>query len=341
MRVDVRRRVAQTDIEVTVLGLGAAPLGNYRHRMTDGVAADIEAASWDRGLRFVDTAPMYGHGLSEHRVGADLRNRHRESVVVSTKVGRLLRPRPREDVDFESYDEGLPFALEFDYGYDGVMRSFEDSLQRLGLDRVDILFIHDVDVKTHGLARHRDVFEEAMSGGYRALDGLRAQGAVQAIGLGVNEHEPCLEALRRHDFNCFLLAGRYTLLEQDALDEFLPLCEQRGASVIVGGGFNSGILATGAVHHARYDYGPAPRWAMERTHAIELVCEAYGVKLAAAALQFVLAHPVVVSVVAGARSVQQLHQSVAAVEAPIPADFWESLRATGLLRADAPTPLLV
>ena len=219
----------------------------------------------------------------------------------------------------------------------GTMRAFEDSLQRMALERMDICFIHDIDVFTRG-AEQPEVFRQAMDGSWRALEKLREEGMVKAIGVGVNEWEVCHAALKQRDFDCFLLAGRYTLLEQDAMNEFLPLCEERGAAVVVGGGFNSGILATGAKEGAKYNYAPAPAEIMDRVAKIERVCAEHGVPLPAAALQFVVAHPAIPSFIAGTRTVEQLKQNLAWFSHPIPAAFWGELKAKGLLREDAPTP---
>jgi D-threo-aldose 1-dehydrogenase len=240
-------------------------------------------------------------------------------------------------IDFASWMNAAPFEMEFDYSYDGTMRSFEDSLQRMALERMEICFIHDIDVFTRG-AEQRVVFKEAMDGCWRALASLRDQGVVKAIGVGVNEWQVCHEALKQRDFDCFLLAGRYTLLEQEPLDEFFPLCARRGAAVVIGGGFNSGILASGAVEDARFNYGPAPQHILRKVGEMEMVCRDYGVALPAAALQFVMAHPVVASFIAGIRNVKQLGQNKNWFDAPIPTEFWGALKAKGLLREDSPVP---
>ena len=242
-----KRKFGRVDLDVTVMGYGAAPIGNIFRPVAEEEAAAMIHAAWQAGVRYYDTAPMYGHGLSEARLGAALRWYPRDEYVVSTKVGRLLSPAPRTEIDFAPWVDGLPFRIRFDYSYDGAMRSIEDSLQRLGLERIDIAFIHDCDVFTHGPQHQPGRFREAMDGAWRALDRLRSEGVLKAIGVGVNEWQVCHEALQQRDLDCFLLAGRYTLLEQEALDEFLPLCEERGAAVVLGGGYNSGILATGAV----------------------------------------------------------------------------------------------
>jgi D-threo-aldose 1-dehydrogenase len=293
--------------------------------------------AWDAGVRFFDTAPLYGHGLAELRLGQGLRWKRREDFVLASKVGRVLRPAPRETIRFAPWVNAAPFAIAFDYSYDGTMRSVEDSLQRMGTDRMDICFIHDIDRATRG-ADQPKVFEEAMDGCWRALSALRDQGVLKAIGVGVNEWEVCHAALQARDFDCFLLAGRYTLLEQEALDGFLPLCEARGAAVVVGGGFNSGILATGPVEGAKYNYRPAPPEVMDKVRRIEAVCRDHDVPLPAAALQFVVAHPAVPCFMAGTRTVEQLDRNLAWFDHPIPAAFWVDLKAKGLLREDAPTP---
>jgi D-threo-aldose 1-dehydrogenase len=337
MLPSTRRKFGRVDLEVTAFGFGTAPVGNFLRPIDEATSAAMFEHAWNAGVRFFDTAPMYGHGLSELRTGQALRWHPREEYVLATKVGRLLSPAKRETINFAPWVDAAPFNLRFDYGYDGTMRSFEDSLQRLGLERVEILFIHDIDRFTRGDAQP-GVFAEAMDGCWRALEQLRSEGLVKAVGVGVNEWEVCLAALEARDFDCFLLAGRYTLLEQEALDRFLPLCEQRGAAVVVGGGFNSGILATGAVPGAKHNYSPAPSHVMEKVAKIEAVCREHDVPLPAAALQFVVAHPAIPSFIAGTRTVEQLERNLAWFSHPIPAPFWTDLKAKGLLREDAPVP---
>ena len=337
MNPSQKRRLGRVDLEVTAFAFGAAPIGNIFRPITEQESDAMVQHAWDAGVRFYDTAPMYGHGLSELRTGHSLRWKRRDDFVLASKVGRVLKPARRDTIDFAPWVDGAPFTMHFDYSYDGTMRSFEDSLQRLGLERMDVCFIHDIDVFTRG-AEQPAVFEQAMDGCWRALERLRSEGLVKAIGVGVNEWQVCHEALKRRDFDCFLLAGRYTLLEQDALDEFLPLCEKRGAAVVVGGGFNSGILATGARPGAKYNYAPAPQAILDKVARIEAVCAAHGVPLPAAALQFVVAHPAIPSFIAGTRTVEQLRQNLAWFSHPIPADFWADLKRRGLLREDAPVP---
>ncbi len=337
MRPDERIKFGRVNLEVTAFGFGTAPIGNIFREIDEDTSDAMIQTAWDKGVRFYDTAPMYGHGLSELRTGQSLRWKPRDEFVLSSKVGRRLVPARRDTIEFAPWTNAAPFVLEFDYTYDGTMRAFEDSLQRMALERMDICFIHDIDVFTRG-DEQPEVFRQAMDGSWRALERLRDEGVVKAIGVGVNEWEVCHEALRQRDFDCFLLAGRYTLLEQEALDRFLPLCEERGAAVVLGGGFNSGILATGAVDGAKYNYAPAPAEVMSKVAKIEQVCAEHDVPLPAAALQFVVAHPAVPSFIAGTRTVDQLEQNLDWFSYPIPAEFWTDLKARGLLRDDAPTP---
>lgn len=338
MHPDDKRKFGRTDLHVTPFGFGTAPVGNIFHEIDETTSDAMFQHAWDAGVRYFDTAPMYGHGLSELRTGQSLRWKQRDDFVLSSKVGRLLKPARRDSIDFAPWTNAAPFTMQFDYSYDGTMRSIEDSLQRMALERLDICFIHDIDVFTRG-ADQPEVFRQAMDGCYKALDSLRSQGVVKAIGVGVNEWEVCHAALQQRDFDCFLLAGRYTLLEQDALNDFLPLCEARGAAVVVGGGFNSGILATGAKPGAKYNYAPAPQAILDKVARIEALCCAHEVPLPAAALQFVVAHPAVPCFMAGTRTVAQLQQNLAWFSHPIPAAFWADLKAQGLLREDAPVPV--
>ncbi|GKY90007.1 aldo/keto reductase [Sinisalibacter aestuarii] len=336
MKPDAKVKFGRVDLEVTAFGFGTAPIGNIFREIDEGTSDAMIQEAWDQGVRYFDTAPMYGHGLAELRTGHSLRWKNRDDFVLSSKVGRILKPARKQDIDYEPWTNAGRFTMHFDYSYDGVMRSFEDSLQRLNLERMDICFIHDIDRFTRG-DEQAEVFEQAMDGAWRALSDLRDQGVVKAIGVGVNEWEVCQNALERRDFDCFLLAGRYTLLEQDSLDTFLPMCEARGAAVVVGGGFNSGILATGAKEGAKYNYAPAPAGIMEKVRKIEAVCAEYGVPLPAAALQFVVAHPAVPTFMAGTRTVAQLQQNLDWFSHPIPPEFWADLKSKGLLREDAPT----
>lgn len=339
MRVTDRRKLGSSDLEVPVFGFGGAPLGNMYAEFSDDQAVATVRAAHDAGLRLFDTAPFYGFGLSEHRVGDALRWEDRDSYVLSTKIGRLIRPAPPEETEGGLFKKILPFVAVFDYSYDGVMRSFEDSLQRLGTHRIDILLIHDVDIWTHGSEEARLVrFKEVMDSGYKALRELRDSGVVKAIGAGLNEIAACEAFARAGEFDCFLLASRYTLLEQAALDSFLPLCAEKDISLLIGGPYNTGILATGAVEGAYYNYAPAPPEIMERVRRIESVCARHQVRLASAALQFPLGHERVAAIIPGARKPEEILANKAIFEAPIPADFWAELKHEGLLREDAPVP---
>jgi D-threo-aldose 1-dehydrogenase len=327
-------------LSFSALGFGAAPIGNMNRVLGEAEAEATVRQAWSLGLRYFDTAPLYGHGLSEQRVGAALRGKARGSYLLSTKVGRLLQPCAPGEEDSGIYLGVPPFRIAYDYSYDGVMRSHEASLARLGLDRIDILYVHDIDAMTHGSrdaaeARTRELIDQ---GGWRALDELRAAGDVAAIGAGVNEWQPCARLIELADPDIFLLAGRYTLLEQEALASLLPACVSRGIGVVVGGPYNSGILATGPIAGAIYDYAPAPEPVLRRTAAIEAVCRRHGVPLARAALQFPLGHPAVVSVIPGGQTADQVVQNLALLNAPIPDTLWRDLKAAGLLRLDAPTP---
>ena len=330
-------KFGRTELEVTPFAFGTAPIGNIFTPIDEETSDGMIQSAWDAGIRYYDTAPMYGHGLSELRCGQSLRWKDRSEFVLSSKVGRRLVPARRSEIEFAPWNNAAPFRVEFDYSYDGTMRAFEDSLQRMALESMDICFIHDIDVFTRG-DEQPEVFRTAMDGCWQALSRLRDEGAVAAIGVGVNEWEVCEAALRQRDFDCFLLAGRYTLLEQESLDTFLPLCEERGAAVTVGGGFNSGILATGAKPGAKYNYSPAPSGIMQKVEKIEAVCNAHDVPLPAAAMQFVVAHPAVPSFIAGTRTVEQLQRNLEWFSYPIPADFWSELKNDGLLRDDAPVP---
>ncbi|MER9124343.1 aldo/keto reductase [Mesorhizobium sp. M0959] len=337
MQAGDKRKFGRVDINVTAFAFGTAPIGNIFSEIDEMTSDGMIQHAWNAGVRYFDTAPYYGNGLSELRTGHSLRWKDRDQFVLSSKVGRVLKPKKRSEINFAPWVNAAANEVIFDYSYDGTMRAFEDSLQRLALERMDICFIHDIDVFTRG-ADQPEVFKTAMDGCWKALAKLRDQGVVKAIGVGVNEWQVCHEALKQRDFDCFLLAGRYTLLEQEALDVFLPLCQERNAAVVVGGGFNSGILATGAVEGAKYNYSPAPAEIMKRVAGIEAVCREHGVPLPAAAMQFVVAHPAIPSFIAGTRTVEQLSKNLDWFSHPIPGEMWADLKKKGLLREDAPTP---
>ena len=321
------------------IGLGGAPLGNLFARV-DGADADaLLDAAWASGCRSFDTAPHYGHGLSERRLGDALRGHPPNDFVLSSKVGRLLAPDPGAPREQHGYVEVLPFSQRWDYSAGAMRRSLEDSLQRLGLARLDVLFVHDCDAASHGPAAEsvrRQVIDQALP----ALQALKAEGLIRAVGLGVNDVQIVLDVLREAELDALMLAGRYSLLDHSALPELLPLCTARGVRIALGGAFNSGLLATGTRSGAvaRFNYAPAAQAWVERTAQIEAVCAAYRVPLRAAALQFPLAHPAVDVVMVGARSAAEWQDALAMVQHPIPPAFWDDLHAAGLLPALAPTP---
>jgi D-threo-aldose 1-dehydrogenase len=331
------RALGRCRLPVSTLGFGGAPLGDLYARLDEAIAVATVEAAIAGGVTLFDTSPLYGHGLSEHRIGAALRRMRREGLVLSTKIGRVAEPFAGRG-DGSGYRGGLPHGLRFDYSYDGALRSLEQSALRLGVDHIDIVLIHDVDVWTHGAAMIEQRFAEAMNGAYRALERLRAAGAVKAIGVGVNEAEMCERFAREGDFDTMLLAGRYSLLEQPALAAFMPLALEKGIGLMLGGVFNSGILATGPVPGARYNYNPAPPDILARVAAIEAVCTRHGVPLRRAALQFPLGHTAVASLVMGAVSPAEVDDQIAELAQPVPAALWAELKAEGLLAADVPVP---
>jgi len=327
-------------IEFTEIGFGGAPLGNLYRAITEKEAQDTLNAAWKAGIRYYDTSPQYGLGLSETRLNHFFRDKPREKYVLSTKVGRRLKVVPPEKRLGIGKFFDVPSRGEiYDYTYDGIMRSLEDSLERLGVDRVDILYVHDLDVYTHGSAEVRDKYiEELMKSGYRALISLRDQRVIKAFGPGINEWEAAQTLAERGDFDLFLLAGRYTLLEQTALDSFLPLCVERGIGIVLGGVYNSGILASGPKPGAFYNYSPAPKAILKRVAEIEKIARKRRVKLVEAALRFPLVHPAVVSVIPGARRPAEVALNMRTLRKKIPKALWTDLKAAGLLRADAPVP---
>ncbi|WP_371155007.1 aldo/keto reductase [Jannaschia sp. 2305UL9-9] len=329
----------QTPVMLSQLGFGGAPLGNLYRKIEEEAAQATLDAAWDAGVRYFDTAPQYGLGLSEMRFAKALDRFDGDSLVLSTKVGRVLEDCAPEDVTPEAFVDVPQKRIVFDFTYDGIMRSFGDSIERLGSDRIDMLFLHDLDAGTAGQAfednNMRQLFSE---GGYRALSDLREGGRIAAIGAGVNTWQICERLLGEADFDGFLLAGRYTLLEQDPLETFLPLCERRDVGIILGGPYNSGILATGPVAGARYDYAPAPDDVLTRVRQLEEICRAHDTPLIAAALQFPLGHPSVKTVIPGASNPDEVRQNVRIFETPVPDGLWSDLKSGGLIRPDAPTP---
>lgn len=324
-----------------ILGLGGASLGNLFAAMADDAATSLVRHAIDRGVRYIDTAPHYGHGLSEHRIGTALRESPRDTFLLSTKVGRLLTPDRNAPRDQHGYVDVLPYVQHWDYSHDGTLRSIDDSLQRLGMARIDYAFIHDVARDAHGDDQPRR-FRAAMDGAVPALARLKAEGAIAGFGLGVNDWRVCVDALAHADLDILLVAGRYTLLDQTALPELLPLCVKRNVRVVLGGPFNSGILATGTRpadgRPVYFNYAPAGPDVLTRAGAIEDLCAAHGVPLKAAALQFPRAHPAIACVLAGARSIAELDENIALATRPIPEGFWRELRARRLVADGAPLP---
>ncbi|OYU39803.1 MAG: pyridoxal 4-dehydrogenase [Pseudorhodobacter sp. PARRP1] len=338
MRIRHWDRLGNGGLDFTELGFGAAPIANLYRAISEADAQAVLARAWAAGVRYFDTAPLYGLGLSETRLNHFLRDKPRDAYVISTKIGRHLRPCPPDQRDGIGKWFDVPARREeYDYSYDGVLRSLDASLQRTGLDRVDILYAHDLDLANHHSPSALDArLNEFMSGGYRALLELRNQGVIKAFGAGVNAWEPCQWLLERGDFDLFLLAGRYTLLEQAALDSFLPLAQRRGVGIIIGGPYNSGVLATGPKPGAFYNYDPAPDHILARTAALQTACEAHGARLVDAAFQFPLRHPAVVSIIPGGQGVAEMDSNARAANADIPAALWADLKAQGLLHPDAP-----
>lgn len=328
------RPFGRTGLRLSTLGVGAAALAGLYDRVDDATAAATLKAAWDQDLRFIDTAPFYGYTRSERRVGAFLEGRQRDAYVLSTKVGRLMVPDPGVQWGSDGWADPLPYRPVYDYSHAGVLRSFEDSLLRLGVSRIDILLVHDIGRLTHGDLHEVHWRALTEGGGFRALEELRRQGRVGAIGLGVNEWEVAQDALSAAPLDCVLLAGRYTLLEQGALP-FLDRCAAAGVGVLVGGPFNSGLLAG----QAKYNYGDVPADVMQRAQALAAVCSEFDVALEAAALQFPLGHPAVVCVLAGMRAPEQVLANANWMRRPLPAELWPALRARGLLHPDAPLPV--
>jgi len=337
----VTREIGTTGLEVGVLGFGGAGIGNLYRPIDDGDAHAAVKASFASGVRYFDTAPFYGFGLSELRMGVALAEAQPRPVI-STKVGRrLVATGPQDErIGREGYFSSRPFAPVFDYSYESVMSSHAGSLERLAVPRVDILLCHDIGRLTHGAAhddRVREFLDEG--GGYSAMRELRAAGKVRAIGIGVNEVAVCIELLERCDFDCILLAGRYTLLEQPALEKLLPMCEKRRVSIICGGPFNSGILATGSrAAAAHYNYAPPPPDVLQRVRQLEALCSEFDVPLQAAALQFPLGHAAVASVLAGCVTGTEAEKAARFFSRAIPAEFWRALHERGLIDARAPLP---
>ena len=340
MNLDDRKQFLRVDVRTTILGFGGSTVGNLDQVRIVGESEAFLTTqrAWDKGIRYFDTAPLYGAGLGEHRMGHILRSKERESYTISTKVGVILKPLHSSVSCNGPYANRLPFQIVYDYSYDATLRSVEDSLQRIGLHRIDIAVIHDIDVLTHGIDEQPKRFRDAMEGAYRALERLRGEGVVRAIGVGVSSWEICQESALVGDFDCFILAGRYTLLDQEPLNTFLPLCEARKINVIAAAPYGTGILAHGPVSGAQYRHDDAPARILAKTRKIQTICRHYQVPLAAVALQFPLGHPNVVSVLPGPRTPEQVDTSASAFNRQIPQEFWQELKGAGLINPESPCP---
>lgn len=328
-----QREIGRSGVQVSVLGLGCAALGGSRLNVSRDEGEAMLRTAWDAGVRYVDVAPFYGYGAAERRVGDALRHERRSDWVLSTKVGRLLVPEPNPEPGPTGTPRPMPFGAVYDYSYDGVMRSFEHSIQRLGLDRIDMLLVHDIGEYVHGPDNERHL-RDLREGGSRALADLKRGGAIRAAGLGVFERQACLDALQWGEWDMFLLAGAYTLLEQGALQDLLPACERRGVSIVIGSPFNAGVLVGGDL----WNYKPVPQPVRDKVAALRSLCDEFGVPIAAAALQFPLAHASVASVIPGPRNVDELNQAIAAMRHPIPDELWAALRQRELIHPQAPIP---
>lgn len=331
-----KRQLGRTDLWVSEIGFGGASIGNLYNECTDATSYEVMATCWDLGIRYFDTAPEYGHGLSERRMGDALRPHVREDYILSTKVGDILYARQDTPPPLNKFINKLPFHLRFDYSYDGVMRAFEDSLQRLGLSSVDILFVHDLDPVVHQEKQFSYFFKTYIESGYRALDQLRREGMIKAIGLGVKKWEVCQEVMKYGDYECFMLQGNYTLLEQPALDTFMETCVKKQISILLAGPYASGILATGAVQGAYFHHREADEEILKRVRIIQEICEAHQVPMQAAAMQFPLKHPAIASVVVGSASPQSMRNNVAYAEFSIPASLWDALKDAHIIPKHAP-----
>jgi D-threo-aldose 1-dehydrogenase len=325
-----KRPVPRRPLALSELSLGCAQLGNMYRELSDADARSIVDTAWELGSRYFDTAPHYGLGLSERRLGAALASRRREEYVLSSKVGRVLEPVAAVDgLDDQGFVVPATHRRRWDFSREGIRRSFEESLECLGLDRLDIAYLHDPD----------EHWTDVLATGYAALEELRSEGIVGAIGAGMNQSAMLADLVRETDVDVVMLAGRYTLLEQGALDDLLPLCCERGVAVVAAGVFNSGLLARECPRaDARYDYGEAPRRLLERAQEIARICGQHGTTLPAAALAFPLSHQAVASVCVGARSAAQMTRNEALYREPITPELWSELKETGLLRSDAPVP---
>ncbi|GAB3534294.1 aldo/keto reductase [Arthrobacter tecti] len=336
-RISDTRAFGRVGWSTTLGGFGSVALGNMGKEVPTKDARALVRHAWDSGVRLFDTAPMYGHGLAEYRLADELIDRNRDDYVLITKVGRTLHPAAKGTFDSAPWQNTPAMRMEYDYSYDGVMRQVEDSLQRMATDRFDVLLVHDVDRWTHGTEQPRR-FREAIDGAFQALLKLRNEKVVGAIGIGVNEVDVCISTAREIDIDCLLIAGTYNILNQQANEELLPMCESRGIAVINGRVFGSGILATGSTPRARFDYAPADKAKLDRVRGFENVCSSHSVPLGAVALQFAAGHSAVANICLGAGSIHQQEQNYRWLEQDIPNDLWCELKDSGLLDSSVPTP---
>ncbi|MEM5367169.1 aldo/keto reductase [Paraburkholderia azotifigens] len=334
MKAIATHALPRNGLTVTTVGLGCSQLGGLYKPMSAEEANALVDWAWEAGIRYFDTAPFYGYTLSERRVGQALQTRDRARYALSTKVGRLMRPDDTVQAGDDGWAQPLPFRPRFDYTFDGIMRSYEDSQQRLGMPAIDVLYVHDIGVATHG-DRHSCYWEQlTRGGGFRALAELRDSHAISAIGLGVNEWQVAADAMQEADLDLILLAGRYTLLEQEALSPLLDRCMRNDVRIVAGGVFNSGVL----VGNGKFNYADAPSEVTRKVGRLADLCARFEVPLGAVALQFPLAHPAVISCVIGARSIDQLQKNLAWLETPVPPELWEALTVEGLIDPSAPVP---
>ncbi|MBT4975791.1 MAG: aldo/keto reductase [Gemmatimonadetes bacterium] len=342
MQAGDREKVGLQGLEVTRLGLGGTTFGNLYSALDEQEGLDVIDASYMAGVRYFDTAPLYGYGMSETKMGPGLARYNRDEIAISSKVGYVLKERQEGDDYVDLFVDAPKLTSYFDYSRDAVLRSIEGTLKRLKTDRLDIVLIHDPDdgksIEPGWVPGDRANFDQVMAEAYPALAELREQGVVKAIGLGMNQWQMLADFARAGNFDAFLLAGRYTLLEQESLRELLPLCTEREVRIIIGGPYNSGILATGAIEGATYNYAAAPEPLLERVRGIEAVCARHDVPLQAAALQFPFGHSAVATVIPGARTVAEVEGNVGFLQHAISADFWAELKQEGLIDAASPTP---
>ncbi len=332
-----KRPIGQTGLEISRIGFGGAPIGDLKRAPSDATTRKLLGSVWDAGIRYFDTAPFYGSGLSERRIGDFLRSKPRDEYVLSTKVGRLLVPDREWALERHGTARALPFRPQFDFTYDGIMRSYENSLQRLGLERIDILLLHDIGAFSQK-KNHAKTMRQLLKGGLRALEELRSAGDVRAIGAGVNEGPIIGELMNHARFDVFLLANRYTLLDQAVIDTLFPRILREGVSIVIGAPLNSGILATGPIPEAKYDYEQASDEMIEKTRRIKELTDRHGTTLIRAALSFPLGHPAVTAIIPGFSNGTEFADNLAGYHEAIPAALWSDLKADGLIHPEAPPP---